>query len=188
MARPKSDDKRNAILSAAIRVIAAQGLGAPTAVIASEAGVSNGSLFTYFETKSDLLNQLYVELKTEMAEVALSGVSTDNGVREPLFQMWSHWLSWAVAHPDRRRTLAQLGVSNEVTAASHQTGSESMAGVARLLQRSLENGAMRDTPLVFVSALMNALAETTIDFMIQDPSHAEDHCQTGFEALWRMIG
>ncbi len=55
MARPKSDDKRSAIVSAAIRVIAGQGLGAATATIAKEAGVSNGSLFTYFETKADLL-------------------------------------------------------------------------------------------------------------------------------------
>ena len=56
MARPKSDDKRDAILAAATRVIAAQGLSAPTAAIAKEAGVSNGSLFTYFETKADLLS------------------------------------------------------------------------------------------------------------------------------------
>jgi hypothetical protein len=56
MARSKSDDRRSAIMSAAIRVIASQGLGAATATIAKEAGVSNGSLFTYFETKADLLN------------------------------------------------------------------------------------------------------------------------------------
>ena len=34
MARPKSDDKRNAILTAATQVVAEQGLGAPTARIA----------------------------------------------------------------------------------------------------------------------------------------------------------
>jgi AcrR family transcriptional regulator len=67
MARPKSEDKRDALMAAATRVIAAQGLSAPTAVIAREAGVSNGSLFTYFETKADLFNQLYLELKTGMA-------------------------------------------------------------------------------------------------------------------------
>jgi AcrR family transcriptional regulator len=39
-------------MSAAIRVIASEGPGAPTATIAKEAGVSNGSLFTYFETKA----------------------------------------------------------------------------------------------------------------------------------------
>ena len=47
MARPKSEDKRNAIMEAATRVIVAQGLGGPTATIAQEAGISNGSLFTY---------------------------------------------------------------------------------------------------------------------------------------------
>ena len=74
MARPKSDDKRSAILAAATRAIVQHGLGAPTALIAREAGVANGTLFTYFETKTELLNQLYVELKTEMATAALTGL------------------------------------------------------------------------------------------------------------------
>src|SRR5260370_31230796 len=71
MPRPKSDEKRSAILEAATRIIVAQGLSAPTAGIAKEAGVANGSLFTYFETKTDLFNQLYLELKTEMASAAM---------------------------------------------------------------------------------------------------------------------
>jgi len=44
MARPKSEDKRNAILAAAIPVIAEQGVGAPTAKIAQLAGVAEGTL------------------------------------------------------------------------------------------------------------------------------------------------
>ena len=70
MARPRSDERRNAILAAATRVIASHGLGTATAAIAKEAGVSNGSLFVYFDTKVTLFNQLYVTLKTEMAEAA----------------------------------------------------------------------------------------------------------------------
>ena len=62
-------------MDAAARVIAVQGLGAATATIAREAGVSNGSLFTYFDTKADLLNQLYLELKTEMGAAADAGAA-----------------------------------------------------------------------------------------------------------------
>jgi AcrR family transcriptional regulator len=76
-------------MSAAIRVIAAQGLGAPTATIAKEAGVSNGSLFTYFETKADLLNQLYVGLKTEMGAAALDGLPIDGDIREQMLHVWT---------------------------------------------------------------------------------------------------
>ena len=77
-------------MSAAIRVIASQGLGAPTATIAKEAGISNGSLFTYFETKADLLNHLYVELKTEMAAAALDGLPTESDIRQQMLHMWTH--------------------------------------------------------------------------------------------------
>src|SRR5258708_24562846 len=92
MARPRSDDKRNAIMSAAIRVIASQGLGAATATIAEEAGVSNGSLFTYFETKADLMNQLYIELKAEMAAAALDRLPTKSDIRKQELHMWSNSL------------------------------------------------------------------------------------------------
>ena len=75
MSRPRSDAKRTAILDAATRVIGAQGLAAPTSAIAREAGVSSGSLFVYFETKTALLNELYVTLKKEMGEAAFDSVS-----------------------------------------------------------------------------------------------------------------
>jgi AcrR family transcriptional regulator len=187
MARPRSDDKRSAILAAAARVIAAQGLSAPTALIAKEAGVSNGSLFTYFETKTDLLNALYLDIKTEMAAAALDGIPKKAGIRKQTFQMWTDWLRWATEAPEKRRTLAYLDVSDELTAQTRQTGHQVMAGVAKMLERSRENGPMRSQPLTFIVALMNAMANTTIDFMIQDPKHADQHAAAAFDALWRMV-
>jgi AcrR family transcriptional regulator len=174
-------------MSAATRVIASHGLGAATATIAKEAEVSNGSLFTYFETKADLFNQLYVELKTEMASAAVGGLPTEGDIREQMLHMWIHWLRWATSCPEKRRTLALLGVSDDITLESRQTASQMMAGVAKILERSRENGPMRDAPLGFVAALTNALAEATIDFIIRDPANADKHGMAGFEALWRIV-
>ena len=187
MARPRSDDKRSAIVATAIHIIASQGVGAPTATIAKEAGVSNGSLFTYFQTKADLLNHLYIELKAEMAADAMEGVPSGDDIRLQMFHVWSHWLRWATSCPDKRHTLARLAVADDITPESRQAGHESMAGIAGLLERSREDGPMRKLPLSFVSALMSAIAETTIDFMIQDPANADKHCAAAFDALWRMI-
>jgi AcrR family transcriptional regulator len=187
MARPRSDDKRNAILAAATRVIGAHGLGASTATIAKEAGVSNGSLFTYFETKSVLLNQLYVELKSEAGAAALDGLPAKSNLRQQVRYMWSHWLGWATSSPEKQRALAQLDVSDYITTASHRTASRAFSGITELLERCRENGPMRDAPLSFVASLMGALADATIDFMIRDPANAAEHSQAGFDALWRMI-
>jgi AcrR family transcriptional regulator len=187
MARPKSDDKRSAIVSAAIRVIAGEGLGAATAAIAKEAGVSNGSLFTYFETKADLLNRLYVELKTEMAAVGLDGLPTRSGIRKQAQYMWSHLAGWGASFPEKRRTLAQLIVSDDITPESREAGHRALAGVANLLERSRERGPMRDAPLALVVALFNAHADATVDFMIKDPANADKHCAMSFDAFWRMV-
>jgi AcrR family transcriptional regulator len=174
-------------MSAATRVIDTQGLSAPTAVIAREAGVANGSLFTYFDTKTDLFNQLYLELKREMASAALEGLPAGTELREELFHAWSNWMRWAVDNPEKRRALAQLGVSDEITPASRAAGHKTMATIAQLMERSRAKGPMRKAPMGFVAAIMNSLAEATMDFMVQDPTSAKKHCKVGFEALWRVL-
>jgi AcrR family transcriptional regulator len=188
MARPKSEDKRDALMAAATRVIAAQGLCAPTALIAREAGVSNGSLFTYFDTKADLFSQLYLELKTGMASASLEGLPVQAPLREQFSRMWSNWMRWATSDPGKRRALALLSVSDDIAPQTRTASHQAMAEVAGMLERARAGGPMRDAPMEFVLAIMNSLAEATMDFMTSDPANADEHCQAGFDALCRVLG
>jgi AcrR family transcriptional regulator len=155
--------------------------------IAKEAGVANGSLFTYFETKADLFNQLYLELKEEMAAAAMKNLRKDAELREQFFHTWQNWMNWAMLFPEKRRALAQLGVSDEITPATRAAAHKTMAGIAELIERSRANGPMRAAPMAFVGLLVNSVAEATMDYIVQDPSNAKKHSKGGFDALWRMI-
>ena len=174
-------------MEAATRVIVTQGLSAPTATIAQEAGVSNGSLFTYFETKADLFNQLYLELKAGMAAAALEGLPAGGDLRKQIFHVWSNWMDWATSNPEKRRALAQLSVSGEITSATRAAAQKSMASLADLMEQMRTNGSLRNASMGFAGAIMNSLAETTMDFMIHDPGNAKRHCKAGFEVFWRAI-
>ena len=187
MPRPRSDSKRSAILAAATRVIVLQGLSAPTAGIAKEAGVASGSLFTYFETKTELLNALYVELKLEMASAAVAGLRDTDEPHDQLLRLWQNWTNWAISFPEKRQALAQLGVSGEITPTSRSVARKGMTYVAELMERIHTSGSMRKSPITFVMSLMNSVVESTIEFMVQDPTQAKQHCKAGFEGLWRMI-
>jgi AcrR family transcriptional regulator len=180
-------DRRNAILAAATRIVAAQGLSAATAAIAKEAGVSNGSLFVYFDTKATLLNELYVALKTEMGAAAVAGLPVGDNAREQVRHMWNQWLHWATSFPEKRRALAQLQVSDDITAQSHQIVGSALSGIADLLERSRADGPMREARLGFVLTLTNAVADATIDVMIREPDQAEANSRIAFEAIWRML-
>jgi hypothetical protein len=64
---------------------------------------------------------------------------------------------------------------------------QSFADIHELIQTSVASGALRDQPPAFVSAVMSALAETTMDFIAQEPANAERYRQAGFEAFWNAI-
>lgn len=188
MARPRSEDRRNSILSAAARVIASQGLAAAaTAVIAKEAGVSNGSVFVYFDTKAELLNDLYLALKEEMTAAAAAGLDAGGEPREQVRRMWTQWLRWATASPHKRRALAQLEVADDITADSRQTAHAAFSDIAGLVNRSRADGPMREVPLSFVLTLTTSIAEATIDTLLREPAQAEAYSSAGFDAVWRVI-
>ena len=187
MARPKSEAKRNAIMGAATRVILTQGLSAPTAAIAHEAGISNGSLFTYFESKADLFNQLFLELKTEMVAAALEGFPNDADLRKQMLHAWSNWTHWATSNPEKRGTFMRLSTSVDITPATRAAGGQIMQRLDSLVEKVRSKGPLRNVEPGFVLSLMNALAEATMDSMIRDRAHAKKHSKIGFETFWRAL-
>src|SRR5258708_38401702 len=140
MAKPKSEDKRNAILAAATQVFAERGLGAPTAAITSLAGIAEGSLFTYFKTKDELINALYRELKLGLADSMMSGFPRKQSVRHRLEHIWSGYLQWGVANPDQQKVLKQIQVWGGLTQESKQAGSAQ----ATEMQARTEDAVTRD--------------------------------------------
>jgi AcrR family transcriptional regulator len=175
-------------MDAAVRVIVTQGLSAPTALIAKEAGISNGSLFTYFETKSDLYNQLYLELKTDIAAAALKAFPEKADLKKQVFHIWSNWMAYAAQYPEKRRAMAQLNVSEDITPGTRAAVYKNMAGLIALMEEVRLHGPMKKAPMNIASAIITSLFEATMDTMIQDPANAKKHSDTGFEAFWRVIG
>jgi len=187
MARQKSDEKRNAIVNAATQVIAAQGLGASTAKIAAAAGVSNGSLFTYFETKAVLLNQLYLAIKADMVADLMRDLPQDAPFEEYLRHAWGNWMDWALANPAKRHVLAQLMVSDEITAETRREGDALASDLIGLMERIRSHGALSQVPMGFALRLVNALVEASMDAIVQDPAQDTVLRAHGFAALWRAI-
>jgi len=187
MARPKSEDKRESILSAAIKVFAVQGLAAPTAAVSKAAGVAEGTLFTYFPTKDDLVNALYREIKLQLAGALMSDFARKKDVRSKLQHVWDAFINWGMANPEPGKVLAQLMVSGKLTEESKAVGAAPFAEIEAMGKDAIARGVVRDLPLEFLSAAMEALAAITMEFMSRNPATATAMRKAGFETYWNGI-
>src|ERR1700761_3911492 len=115
MARPKSEEKRGAILEAAARVFAERGLEAPTSAISKRAGIAEGTLFTYFSTKDDLINALYREIKIDLADAMMADFPRKKSVRIRLRHVWDRYLEWGLRDRIRHKVLQRIQVWEGLT-------------------------------------------------------------------------
>lgn len=188
MARPKSEDKKQALLEAATIAIAHSGIGASTATIARGARVAEGTLFRYFATKDELLRALYLHLKLLLWQRVLGElVRQDLPPKVIMNNIWNGYIDWGMQCPDAYRAVCQLEVSDKIDDAIRRQADEMFPELNQLCERQVRpvfrSGAYR----AFGDRLFMALAETTIDFASRDPERASEVKSIGFETLWRAL-
>lgn len=115
MALPKSEEKRARILEAAIQMFSQNGYSKATIKdIAKEAGVSFGTVFTYFENKDELFKAAVLEPLEEIKVVMLA---SPEPTAEPVAQLkelisahfqffaqqatYSRMIQYVIGQPDR---------------------------------------------------------------------------------------
>ena len=187
MARAKSQDKRNAILDAATRVFAERGLGAATSAISGAAGIAEGTLFTYFPTKDELINALYREIKLELADAMMSAFPRKKSVRSRLQHVWNQYVKWGVQNPLQQRVLKQTEVWNGLTRESKKAGSAPFVEIEAMIEEAERERIVQDLPRLFVQATMTALAETVMELSRHDAPRATTYRNAAFEMLWAGI-
>jgi AcrR family transcriptional regulator len=189
VARPKSEDKRYAILDAATRLFAERGLtAAPTSEISKQARVAEGTLFTYFKTKDDLINALYRELKLELADAMMSGFPRKKNVRIRLRHVWDRYLDWGIENPRQRKVLAQLQVSEVLTKESTDAGTAPFVEFQNMIRDAIDQRLLRnDLPTEFISKSLTALVEATIDLTASNRSKGKQYRDSGFQMFWSGI-
>lgn len=187
MARPLSPEKRTALLLSATQAVAEQGVLATTASIARGAGVAEGTLFTYFESKEALFQELYLHLKRSLAETMMPDYPHEAGYRQRMQHVFQRYVSWGLAHAAGRSALARLTASGQLLDDTRAQAMESFLAVSELMEDAVRDGVLVDAPIAFLSSIIEHIADTTIEYVDKQPEDADRHLQLGFQVVWRAI-
>ena len=93
-------DKRQAILDATLRLISQNGFhGASMSQVAEEAKVSTGIIYHYFESKDELIDELYKFINRKSAWAILKDLDQEQPVKIQIQQLLRNIIRYFVWHP-----------------------------------------------------------------------------------------
>lgn len=156
MVRIKTDDKRDAILWATLRLVNSNGYhAAPMSKIASDAGVSAGTIYLYFQNKEDLINKLYLELKSRFADRAFRNFNPEMPVKNGFEIIWRNILSYKLQEPEEAAFIEQCDNTPMVTHANREFGLKLIQQLFDLWERGQEEGIIKpfSRPMLFAFSL-----------------------------------
>lgn len=184
-------DKRSQIVESAIELFATNGFwNTPTSQITKHAKVSTGTLFNYFASKDELIDEVYLQLKHEQAAHLAAGYPHNGTVKERAEHIWFRYIDWGVHNSIRYKLLQQMKLSDMI---SEEVQLQSMSGwmfAANLTSEGIESGVYRDVTAEYLNQIVFALLEAAVSYATAHEltdMPLTKHITRTFEIFWTGV-
>ena len=147
------DDKRTAILEATLRLISKNGFhGTAMSKVAKEAGVSAGIIYHYFDSKDDLMDELYRSTKRKFGQAAAANLDTSQPLKTQVRQILGNIIRYYIQRPLESAFLEQYTRSPYYSAEIEQEVSHYYLPVIECMQRGQQEMILKPFPAAVISA------------------------------------
>lgn len=183
-------DKQQALLNAALDLFTEHGFhGTPTSKIAEAASVAAGTLFHYFKTKEDLINQLYLGIKRDMTSTLAAAVEEEQTIRGKVRKMWLNYVAWSLHHPKKLQFFMQFGCSPYISNVTRDEGLQEMAFLSTLLEEGKRQDVLKPIPTELLFDIATGFAQVLALHFLNHPDKFADETyrEQAFTAYWDCI-
>jgi AcrR family transcriptional regulator len=157
-------------------------VNAPTSAISKAAGVAEGTLFTYFKTKDELMNELYLELRQEFSR-HMGEFPYEADALPRLRYIWDKYLDLAALHPERLKVLAQLRASGMLFK-DNEPPVLALVEAVRAVSDAVKENELRHMPPEYLVLMVRSQLEMTVEFINAHPERAASCREQGFRIMW----
>lgn len=190
MVRKLSNEKRDKFLQAALKLFVLNGVQhTSTAEIAREAGTAAGTLFLYFPTKQDLINELVIAISKEHSAAIRGALDPALSARDTFFAIWSGIIRWFLANMEAYRYIQQIRDSAWVPEAVVQESAKDLMYFFEAIQKGYAEGCIKPYSLDLIGGFIYQDIVATLNYirLLPDPDTHEEAIQQGFEIFWDGI-
>ena len=141
----KSIEKRSALLKATLILVNNGGIqGASMAKVAKVATVSPATIYLYFESKQDMVNQLYLDVKSSFAEAAFKEYDSEKPIKESFEKIWFNMADFKLQQKEEASFLSQCDNTPMIDEATRQEGLKHIAPLFDLWTKAKQEGIIKE--------------------------------------------
>jgi AcrR family transcriptional regulator len=161
--RPRYGNKRPAVLDAALKLFAANGVGATTVpMIAATANVAIGTLYCHFPSKEALANHLVAESCQAFCKHLWDAFPHEVSFRQQFGVFWRRYLSFALERPEAYTFLYQRAKDLDLS----EEGQKALQTLEEtenwILDRGIAAGGLAPLPKAALSAILHGTAKALL--------------------------
>ncbi len=140
----KITDKKSALLTATLTLINDHGFhDAPMSKIAKLAGVSPATIYLYFENKQDLVNTLYLEVKSSFSDCAFKGYHDTMPVKKGFEIIWYNIADYKLNIVNEATFLSQCDNTPMIDEEIRKEGLKHLQPLLDLWERGKKEGIIK---------------------------------------------
>ena len=183
-------EKEIKIIAAAKQLFIIDGIqGTATATIAEKAGVSNGTLFHYYKTKSSLIQVIYQQTKLDQVDQILNGVEELSGIREKIHLLYTQWIKWSMKNEEDYKFCQQFENSIFYNTKAEDLGKRLIAVFMEISEKGIQQKVLCFMPPDMLYELTKSNVLGMVGYLKKNPVkyRTPEFMKNVFDLYWKMF-
>lgn len=138
-------EKKKMVMESALQIIHEHGFhGCPMSMVAKNAGVAAGTIYTYFQSKDELINGLFYYVKNTLYTIALKADNPQADYKERFFNFWNAVNSHYTERPELHKFFEQFRTSPYNTAEKQTEEDDWHDWLHNFIQEGIDKGCLKN--------------------------------------------
>ncbi len=189
MPKLKDQNKVNAIHKAAIELVTKTGFsGLKMAEVAKKSGVATGTLYVYYKSKEELINDVYLVTKEEIAGAIINPEYLKETFYETFKAMWYGYFGYCLQYPEKMLFVEQFIYSGYISEINIAKADSHFEPLDQFLIQGQKNGHIKEMHVEIIKAHLQGSVHEIVKMKVRgDIQLEEDGMHTCFNMAWDGI-
>lgn len=160
-----SVNKRDDILKAALKLFVEQGEQSTSMKwIAEEAECGIGTMYNYFKSKEELINVLYLEIKTKLFTYILEAHDTSSSVKQQFVSAWLRSVDYSILNPLQTRFLQVYSHSPKISDEVTEEVGKLIYPLMEIYEKGIREGIIKDQNTLQLVIFTNGAISSSVSY------------------------